>query len=232
MILFDGVQYDPQGGVPYDELVERLSLSDVMLYSVGLGGDADALERMGALTLASDGLQWAVSGSEEAAQAAKNLVQGNGNLLVTSFDITAYRPAGGEEPVSVTFASGGELICRGAGTVRLSPAAEGDTPEAESSVLPVIQIPTDTKKPAVPASKESKPGSSGLPVAAIVGGVGGRQFWRLLFCVSDAGKNPLLRRFRRAPLPLLNRPGQSCPVFTCGWMSRRESLFAAIWNGN
>ena len=158
VILSDGVQYDPQGGVPYDELVERLSLSDVMLYSVGLGGDADALERMGALALASDGLHWAVSGSEEAAQAARDLVQGNGNLLVTNFDITAYRPAGGEEPVSVTFASGGELICRGAGTVRLPPAAEGDPPEAESPVLPVIQTPTDTKKPAVPASKEKQTG--------------------------------------------------------------------------
>lgn len=95
VILSDGVQYDPQGGVPYDELVERLDRSDVMLYSVGLGGDSDALERMGALALTSWGLHWAVSDAQEAAQAADSLTRENGDLLVTSFDITAYRPAQG-----------------------------------------------------------------------------------------------------------------------------------------
>ncbi len=225
VILSDGVQYDPQGGVPYDELVERLDRSDVMLYSVGLGGDSDALERMGALALTSWGLHWAVSDAQEAAQAADSLTRENGDLLVTSFDITAYRPAGGEEAVSVTFASGGELICRGAGTVRLSPVGEGDA--AVSEPPPAVQTPENTAKPAAPAAEESKPEPSGLPVGIIAGGVIALAALAVLLCVFLRKKPP---RPRRRSLPP-NRLPPRCPAFICGWRSRRGSLSAAVWSG-
>ena len=171
VVLSDGVQYDPQGGVPYDELIERLARSDVMLHCVGLGGDADALERMGGLALASGGTQWTVSGPEEAAQAARGLAQGNGDLLVTGFDINSYQPSGGEEPVSITFASGGELICRGEGSVALSPAEEGDA-SGQASANPPDQMPPSTPPHAASALEGSQTGSSAPPpAAAIAGGV-------------------------------------------------------------
>lgn len=37
VILSDAVQYDPDGGIPYEELLERVSHSDVILHSTGLG---------------------------------------------------------------------------------------------------------------------------------------------------------------------------------------------------
>lgn len=60
VILSDGVQYDPQGGVPYDELLERVERSDVMLHSIGLGKDQEALDSLGRLASASGGLHQAV----------------------------------------------------------------------------------------------------------------------------------------------------------------------------
>lgn len=124
---------------------------------------------MGALAQASGGMHRDVSGAEEASQAARDLASENGNLLVTSFNIASHRPVGGEEQVSVTFASGGELICRGEGCVVLSPAADGDAPGSEPTPPPAPQAPANAEKPAVSPSGSSDAGSSGLSAAAIIG---------------------------------------------------------------
>ena len=68
VVLSDAVQYDPAGGIPYEELLERVGRSDVMLYSAGFGADGEALERLGRLAEASGGLHQVVG--EESAQAA------------------------------------------------------------------------------------------------------------------------------------------------------------------
>ena len=171
VVLTDAVQYDPEGGVPYEDLVDRLEHSDVMLHSVGLGTDTDALERMASLALASGGTHRNVSNPEEAAQAARALALGNGELLVTSFDIGAYYPAGGTEPVYVTFASGGELVCRSEGTVELSPAEEVEPPASEAPAEDPAQTLSPSGQPAEPPSAGSQmEHASGPPTAAIIGG--------------------------------------------------------------
>ena len=53
VVLSDGVQYDPNGGIPYEELLKKVEQSDVMLHSVGLGDDIQALESLGKLAGAS-----------------------------------------------------------------------------------------------------------------------------------------------------------------------------------
>ena len=47
VVITDGVQYDPLGAVPYEELLERISHSDVMLHSLGMGSDSEALASLG-----------------------------------------------------------------------------------------------------------------------------------------------------------------------------------------
>lgn len=172
VVISDAVQYDPKGGVPYEKLVERLEHSDVMLHSVGLGADTDALERMSGLATASGGTHRNVSGPEEAAQAAQTLAQQNGDLLVAGFDISSYRSPGGEEPVSVTFASGAQLVCRGEGMVALSPAGEegaaAPTAPAENPAQPLP--PAQAQAPT--AAPDSSPAEqSGPPIPAAAAGV-------------------------------------------------------------
>ena len=111
VVLSDGVQYDPTGGVPYEELLERVSVSDVMFHSVGLGGDQEALESMGRLAEASGGLHQAVD-TQTVAEAAVRLAENSGGLYVTGFDLSVLTTEGGTEQVSVAFASDGKLICR------------------------------------------------------------------------------------------------------------------------
>lgn len=47
VVLFDAVQYDPNGGVRYEALLERPKASDVMLHSVGFGDDRASLDKLG-----------------------------------------------------------------------------------------------------------------------------------------------------------------------------------------
>ena len=131
VVLSDAVQYDPEGGTPYEELLERLSASDVMLHSVGVGEDTDALQSMGRLAEASGGTHQAVGDAAQAEAAAETLSALNGAMLVTGFDLSGCTASGADQPVSVTFASGGELVCRAESTVDLP---EGETePSAPSA---------------------------------------------------------------------------------------------------
>ena len=110
IVLSDAVQYDPEGGVPYEELLERISHSDVLVHTVGFGSDAAALEQMAQLAEASDGRSAVIGPALTAADAADRLTDYTGSLLVTGFPIGTYATSGGTETVSITFASGAELI--------------------------------------------------------------------------------------------------------------------------
>ena len=138
VVLSDGVQYDPTGGVPYEELLERVSASDVMLHSVGLGGDQEALESMGRLAEASGGLHQVVD-TQTMAEAAVRLAENSGGLYVTGFDLSVLTTEGGTEQVSVAFASDGKLICRAEAQVEL-PQLTGET-EGQSDSQTPAQLP-------------------------------------------------------------------------------------------
>lgn len=154
VILSDGVQYDPQGGIPYDELLKRVEHSDVMLHSIGLGKDQESLDSLGRLASASGGLHQTVDAGT-AAEAAVHLAESSGALYVTGFDLSGLTAEGGAEQVSVTFASGGELICRAETQVEL-PNLPGETGKQ-----PDFQPPAQ-----LPGSSAGTPGGSGASPAA------------------------------------------------------------------
>lgn len=191
VILSDAVQYDPQGGVPYDELLERVEQSDVMLHSVGLGTDQKSLDSLGQLAAASGGLHQAVD-TRTAEEAAAHLAQSSGGLYVTGFDLSGYSTEGGGEQISVTFASDGELICRAEAEVSL-PEMSGEV-EKQPEPQPPAQLP-DT-------SAEVSGGAGGgvasaaarpdLPVGLIAGAV-------VLALAVVAAAVLLLRKKKTAP---------------------------------
>lgn len=166
VILSDAVQYDPDGGIPYEELLERVGHSDVMLHSVGFGEDQEALDSLGRLAAASGGLHQVIGGltAEEAGTALKE--SGDG-LFVTGFDLSGYASPGGTEQVAVTFSSGAELICRAEAEVEL-PAWEGaETPSpAQTPSLPDSQV--SPSGGAVPPEADT-PENDNWPVLPVLG---------------------------------------------------------------
>ena len=170
VVLSDGVQYDPTGGVPYEELLERVSASDVMLHSVGLGGDQEALESMGRLAEASGGLHQAVD-TQTVAEAAVRLAENSGGLYVTGFDLSVLTTEGGTEQVSVAFASDGKLICRAEAQVEL-PQLTGETEGQSDSQTPAQLPESPAEMPegsgAGPAAPDV-PSREGPPMGLIAG---------------------------------------------------------------
>lgn len=169
VILSDGVQYDPQGGVPYEELLERVEHSDVMLHSVGLGTAQSALDSLGQLATASGGPHQAVD-ARTAEEAAVRLAEDSGGLYVTGFDLSGLTSEGGTETISVTFAAGGELICRAEAQMEL-PELMGEAGEPSNPQLPA-QLP-DASSPepedggASPATSAAE--KEGPPIVLIAG---------------------------------------------------------------
>ena len=96
VVLTDGVQYDPLGGVSYEELLERVRHSDVMLHSVGFGSDSEALDSLGQLSEASGGTHQVLSQSLPPKEASEALSDAGGRLMVTSFDLTGCAAGGNE----------------------------------------------------------------------------------------------------------------------------------------
>ena len=170
VILSDAVQYDPQGGVPYEELLERVGVSDVMLHSVGLGGDQEALESMGRLAEASGGLHQVVD-TQTVAEAAVRLAENSGGLYVTGFDLSVLTTEGGMEQVSVAFASDGKLICRAEAQVEL-PQLTGETGGQSDSQTPAQLPESPAEMPegggAGPAAPDV-PSREGPPMGLIAG---------------------------------------------------------------
>ena len=120
VVLTDGVQYDLLGGVSYEELLERVRHSDVMLHSVGFGSDSEALDSLGQLSEASGGTHQVLSQSLPPKEASEALSDAGGRLMVTSFDLTGCSAGGQAEAISFTFAANGTLLCRGVGEADLS----------------------------------------------------------------------------------------------------------------
>lgn len=172
VILSDAVQYDPQGGVPYDQLLEWVEHSDVMLHSVGLGTDQEALDSLGKLASASGGLHQSVDAGT-AEEAAGRLAERSSGLYVTGFDLSGYASQGGAEQVSVTFASDGELICRAETQVEL-PELTGEAEKPLDSQPParLPEAPAGTPggaSPGAPAVQKGPPAGliAGIAAAAL-----------------------------------------------------------------
>lgn len=170
VILTDAVEYDPQGGTAYEDVLERAGRSDVMLHTVGFGDDADALEQLAALAGASQGGAWVAEGTASAAEAAGALAEETGSLFVTGFDVSGCT-GGGTKEVSVTFAAGGELVCKAEASVEFPEESSAAQETDQETVPPAAQ----TRPPAAsgadaPASPEEEPAGPGLGLLAAAGG--------------------------------------------------------------
>lgn len=170
VVLTDAVEYDPQGGIPYDTLLERMERSDVMLHAIGFGDDRAALDRLNQLVQASDGSQWEIGEACTADQAADQLVEYNGRLFVLGFDISGYVSDGEEQPLSLVFSSGAELVGQAESQVALPVSQDpGTEPEPDSgSELPAPE-PGGGAPAAQPEAPEEQPENSALPLAIGIG---------------------------------------------------------------
>ena len=177
IVLSDAVAYDPGASVSYEELLERVNGSDVMLHSVGFGTDVAALESLAALTEASGGLHQVVGEDRTAAEAAGALAEETGDLYVTGFALSGFTPEETPAQVSVTFASGGELLCRGTGEVLFPDGGDETAPEPETAPAPETELPpssnaggqTQTPRAQEPAQTSSHGGVLLAVLAAVVG---------------------------------------------------------------
>ena len=193
VILSDGVQYDPAGGVPYEELLERVGASDVMLHSVGLGGDREALESMGRLAEASGGIHQVI-GEVTAAAAGTVLAEDSGKLFVTGFDLSGLTTEGGTERVSVIFAAGSELVCRAEAQVELPELAkEGGTGADVQPPVPLPESPAQSPNGTGSGSAPPTQSPTALPVVPLIGGTAA------IVLVMIAAAVLLTRRKRKAP---------------------------------
>ena len=159
VVLTDGVQYDPLGGVSYEELLERVRHSDVMLHSVGFGSDSEALDSLGQLSEASGGTHQVLSQSLPPKEASEALSDAGGRLMVTSFDLTGCSAGGQAEEISFTFAANGTLLCRGVGEADLSALsnageATGEGAGAETAGEPSGGALIETEEPSEGAEAE------------------------------------------------------------------------------
>lgn len=169
VLLSDAVQYDPDGGIPYEELLERVSHSDVMLHSIGLGDDQEALDSLGRLANASGGLHQVID--PLTAEEAGSVLAENGNgWFVTGFDLTGYASSGGTERVSVTFAAGAELICRAETEVEL-PMQESVEAPSPVQTLPLPDGQPSASGGTVPAEKGTPETDGGWPVLPVIAAV-------------------------------------------------------------
>lgn len=169
VVLSDAVEYDADGSITYEELLERLGSSDVMLHSVGVGQQEAALTALGELASASGGTHQRTADEVQAQEAAQTLATENGSMLVTGFDLAGCSAAGKDQAVSVTFASNGSLVCRAESTVDLpEPESEPEAPAASTPLPPSgVSAPSGASR-TEPGKEAAKP----LPLLPIVG-IGG-----------------------------------------------------------
>ena len=168
IVLSDAVAYDPGASVSYEELLERVNGSGVMLHSVGFGTDQDALASLATLTEASGGLHQVVGEDRTAAEAAVSLAEETGDLYVTGFALSGFTPEETPAQVSVTFASGGELLCRGTGEVQFPDGGDETAPETELPPSSNAGGQTQTPQAQEPAQTSSHGGVLLAVLAAVV----------------------------------------------------------------
>ena len=108
IIISDAVEYNPQGGMSFDDIQKRIESSDAMLYGVGLGKNDDALEKLDVLVEASGGNSWELKSTDLSSKIAEEIVEYSSDLYVTGFDISGCEASSESESISVTFSSGSE----------------------------------------------------------------------------------------------------------------------------
>ena len=178
IVLTDAVQYDPGAAVTQEELLSRITASDVMVHSVGFGTDASSLESLALLAEASAGTHQVIGSQLSPADAAAALADEAGSLYVTGFALSGLAPSGETASVSVTFASGSELVCRGTAEVAFPASGEeAAVPEEEPAVLPDAhpQLPpsgaSSSGQAAQPAGEEGASDSGAGLLPAAIGAV-------------------------------------------------------------
>ena len=170
VVLTDAVEYDPQGGIPYDTLLERMERSDVMLHAIGFGDDRAALDRLNQLVQASDGSQWEIGEACTADQAADQLVEYTGRLFVLGFDLSGYVSDGEEQPLSLVFSSGAELVGQAESQVAIPVSQDPGTEPDSGTELPAPEPEPGGGAPAAqPEAPEEQPENSALPLAIGIG---------------------------------------------------------------
>lgn len=202
VVLTDAVEYDPQGGVPYDDLLARIEQSDVMLHAVGFGDDEASLERLGRLVAASDGQEYLVGETLSPVQAADSLAEETGALYVVGFDLSGLSTAGGEETFSLVFSSGAELLGRSESSVLLPAAQSGEEIPGDRTPVPA---PPASSGGTAPAGQPDQAEASGAPLSPLLVG-GGAAALALILAAAF-----LLARRKKAPGPGSIPEPQSCP---------------------
>lgn len=119
LVLSDAVLYDPNGGIDYETILERVNCSDIVLHTVGFGKNADALKKLRLLAEASGGIHQIVGGQNLAIESAKQIDQVNTNLMVTGFALFNCETFGKDVPFSITFFSESEILCKGKSSVSI-----------------------------------------------------------------------------------------------------------------
>ena len=231
VVLTDAVEYDPTGEATYDETLQRVEDSDVMVHALGFGFDEASLESLFSLVEASGGSCWQAGSQAEAAQAAEALAEETGNLFVTGFSLGTYQTGGGETEVSITFASNGELMAKAERRV-VFPAMEGEAPVKEG--LPSAETPVQTQEAASSSGSEAATaedeGTGWLPLAAV------GAFLVIVVIVGAAAAANRRKRRRAASLqgaaaPPSSSPVPSGPVEANGIFLRMEVLTGQLASG-
>ena len=216
IVLSDAVQYDPQGGVSQESLAARLEESDVLLHAVGFGSDTEALARLSGLVDASRGIHLEVGPDLTAGEAAEQLASYTGDLLVTGFQLGADFSDGGTQPVTVTFGSGSQLVCRGTSEVEL-PASDSSETGADTSPDPALPPAEAADTPAPTTSEPEEPSEpfQFSPTVVIVIGVA---------VIAAAVAAAALLRRKNAPAPASPQPPQPEESGSSGIYLRLEVL--------
>ena len=168
IVLTDAVEYDPQGGISDEALLERVKTSDVMVHALGVGSDHSALSSLSNLVQASGGVSCFVDTESPAIQAAESIAGFVNSLYVTSFNLIGCTTAGEDIPLSMVFSSGAELLCRAETTVDLpEQSAEG----LEDSPVTPAPLPPSTHEstPVQTASQESATAHSAKLFPLVIG---------------------------------------------------------------
>lgn len=230
VVLTDAVEYDPAGETTYEETLQRVEASDVMVHALGFGDDEASLESLFTLVEASGGSCFKAGDQEEAAQAAEELTEETGDLFVIGFSLGTCRTEGGETAVSITFASNGELMARAERQVTF-PALEGETPAGD--VPPSAETPAETPEaaptPSGGAAETEEKDLGWLPLAA--GGVLLAVIVVVVVAVAAGRRRRRSAAMSRTPAPAAPPAPQEQPVAEEGIFLRLEVLEGRLTSG-
>ena len=172
IIISDAVEYNPQGGMSFDDIQKRIESSDAMLYGVGLGKNDDALEKLDVLVEASGGNSWELKSTDLSSKIAEEIVEYSSDLYVTGFDISGCEASSESESISVTFSSGSELICRAERSVMIPELNADETANEDNPPTQLPEEPEDSEQGNPYSSEDTisdTNDSQNTPIGLIVG---------------------------------------------------------------